>query len=524
MLLSLVAGCGDSVSGPHQPALSSAAKLQIAVSPPAVSGRPGATTDTALISVVAADHFTGAVTVHLEGLPRGATTWPRLPVSIKAGVVQPLAITLPPTAVPDSSKIIIHGSSNGETARSAVLALRVLPLIRTYRDGSLLVLERIAGRDTIRLALDAAWGGGLVEASVNGVNVVNSHDPGREVQAALYDREQLSPLGWNPVQAGDSYGNGSPVSDERLDAALIYTKTRPLHWYPDRLGGSASHPVPSDVYIEQWVEPVPDQPTAFHFRYRITHFGSDEHTTARQEVPAVYTNKDFSTLVYYGGETPWAAGNVSSTSLPSPSEPIRFFRNAERWASLVNKDSVGLTLYAPNAYGYVEAASDPSGSSGPKGWAFNYLRPLMVFGLPPRSTLETDFYLILGDYRAARRTIYEMRKSVQSRNILAPYLTVDQPSVDTILGGNIALLGWSFGNSAIARVSVSVDDGSPQVARYGTPRPDVAGTFPGVPLEIGFAIQLDTRAYANGKHTLRVRAVDAMGMVATRNIVVHIEN
>lgn len=515
----LMVGCSDAASGPRPPA-----PFELAVSPQAISGRPGATTDTALISVVGAKDLADPVTVHVEGLPSGATTSPELPLSITPGSAQAIAITLPPSAVPDSSTIIIRASSKNETAPSATLALHVLPLARTYRDGNLLVLERVAARDTLRVALDAAWGASVVEASVNGVNMVNSYDPGREIQAALYDRDQISPLRWNPVQAGDSYGNGSRVLEQRLEPALIYTKTRPLHWYPDRVGGSGSEAVPGDIYLEQWVEPVPDHPTAFHFRYRVTHFGSDDHATARQELPAVYTNKDFGNFVYYGGDAPWTGAAATSASLLSSAEPSQFFRTSEHWASFLNADSVGITIYAPDSYGYVEAASHPSGTSGPKGSAFNYLRPLMVFGLPPESTVESDFYLILGDYKAARQTIYELRAGERSRNILAPYLTVDQPRPEQTVSGSVTLLGWCFGNSPVTQVTISVDDGPPQAARYGTPRPDVGTIFPGIQPDIGFTLELDTRAYANGSHTLHVRAVDATGVVATRNIEVHIDN
>ncbi|HET7553123.1 MAG TPA: hypothetical protein VFK04_17655 [Gemmatimonadaceae bacterium] len=520
VLLILMAGCSDAVSGPRQPA----ASFELAVSPPVISGRAGATTDTALISLVDADHITGPVTVHVEGLPSGATTSPGLPLSITPGSTQPIVITLPPSAVPESSTVIIRAGSDNETAPSATLALHVLPFARTYRDGNLLILERLAGQDTLRVALDDAWGGSVVEASVNGLNVVNSYDPGREIQVALYDRDQISPLQWNPVQAGDSYGNGSSVVEQRLEPALIYTKTRPLHWYPDRMGGSDSVAVPSDVYLEQWVEPVPDQPTAFHFRYRITHVGSDYHATARQELPAVYTNRDFDNLVYYGGDAPWTGAAVTSASPLSSADSGQFFRTAEHWSSFLNADSIGVTIYAPDSYGYVEAAIHPNGSGGPKGLAFNYLRPLTVFGLSPQSTVESDFYLILGDYRAARHTIYELRARERSRDILAPYLTVDQPRPEQTISGVVTLLGWCFGKSPVTHVSVSVDDGPLHSALYGAQRPDVARIFPGIQPDIGFALELDTRAYANGTHTLHVEAVDATGMAAVRNIEVQIKN
>lgn len=524
LLLIVVAGCADRVSGPHQQTLSSNPPFQLAVTPATISGHPGTTTDTAMISIVSVGSFSGTVTVHVDGLPDGASTWPHLPISINTGVVLPIAITLPPSAVPDSSTIVIQGNSKNEPTQSTKLELKVLSPVTAYRDGRLLVLERVTDEDTIRLALDADWGGSLVEASIDGVNVVNSHDPGREVQIALYDRDQLSPLRWNPVQGGDSFGNGSPVLDQRIESGSLYVKTRPLHWYPDRMGGSGTRPVPSDVYVEQWVEPVPSQPRAFHFHYRITHFGSDYHTAARQEMPAVYTNREFSTLIVYDGDAPWTLGALSSPSLPSPDDPSRFFRTVEQWASFVNKNGVGLTIYSPDSYGYIEAASHLSGSAGSRGWAFNYLRPLTVFGLPAASTVESDLYLILGNYEAARATVYALRGDVSERAILAPYLTVDRPEVGQTVSGSAEIVGWSFARSPIARVSFSVDDGPWQPADYGRRRPDVAETFPGMSSDIGFRVLLDTRLYANGMHVLHVQSVDDNGAIATRDVEFVIRN
>jgi hypothetical protein len=110
------------------------------------------------------------------------------------------------------------------------------------------------------VGLLTSWGGSITEVSLNGVNYVNANDPGREVQAELWDGNtpDLSMPGfWGPVQAGDHDYNGSPVLTQTVSPDSIYIKTQPLHWIPEYFGGGSGNPVPSDVYIEQWLTPYP---------------------------------------------------------------------------------------------------------------------------------------------------------------------------------------------------------------------------------------------------------------------------
>jgi len=81
---------------------------------------------------------------------------------------------------------------------------------------------------TIRIGLETAWGGSIVEVSLNGTNFVNAHDTGREVQPAFYDgNAQYDPcagctgvFGWDPVlgrrQVRPGYANAGTGSDFEL--------------------------------------------------------------------------------------------------------------------------------------------------------------------------------------------------------------------------------------------------------------------------------------------------------------------
>jgi hypothetical protein len=77
----------------------------------------------------------------------------------------------------------------------------------------------------------------------------------------------------------------------------------------------------------------------------------------------------------------------------------------------------------------------------------------------------------------------------------------------------------------VAKVEILVDGTVDGTASYGSPRPDVATGYPGVPVNIGFSYALSTTKYSNGSHTLNVRATDSSGNVAVfPNINVTVSN
>ena len=125
--------------------------------------------------------------------------------------------------------------------------------VRTYQVGNLLYLESTNGQDTVRVGLDTSWGGAIVLVTYNGEEFVNRSDPGREVQIAVWDGEQKydpcagcsGSFGWNPVQAGDHYHHGSSLISDSLASDHLYTRTRPIEWFPDNKGGGRERPIPS---------------------------------------------------------------------------------------------------------------------------------------------------------------------------------------------------------------------------------------------------------------------------------------
>jgi hypothetical protein len=375
----------------------------------------------------------------------------------------------------------------------------------------------------IQFGVEPRCGGTLVEVSLDGRNFVNSADcTGRQVQAALYDGNATydscsgceGTWGWDPVQGGDIHNFGSPLIAKKVTADSVYIATRPNEWYPDNKGGGPGRPVPSDVLIEQTASFVPDYPYAVRLHYRITHLNSDTHTSAIQEFPAVWVNKEFDRFVSYDGGTPWTGREVSAELLTASGQAVSARYVPEHWAALVDELGDGLTVYVPQQYPYA-ASLQLSGTSGEFGSGANYFRPHVPFMFGPGSVLEGDVFVIAGDYREARKDIEAMHDSQKpSGDILPPFGSVDAPLADQVVSGIVPVAGWVLDDVAVGRVEILIDGRVIGTASYGLSRPDVATVFPNAPEHIGFSYSLDTRRLANGMHQLLVRASDKAGNVA----------
>ena len=245
-LISTVASCsggGEPKTSPPPPV----PDFTLTISPVSASAVVGNTTSKVTVSVEPQNGFTGSVQVTLQGLPSGASAIPR--PSFSQG----------------------SAGSNSHTAQF-VLTIEPIVTVKTYQSGSLLYLESDSGTDVARVGLNMLWGGSIVEVSLNGTNFVNEDGTGREVQAAQWDGAALYDncagctgiFGWNPVQAGDKWNNGSPVLAQTMTSDSIYVKAQPLQWDPDDKGGGPNSPVLGDTYVEQTLSAVVSH--SFSFR------------------------------------------------------------------------------------------------------------------------------------------------------------------------------------------------------------------------------------------------------------------
>ncbi|MEO0447994.1 MAG: hypothetical protein AAF191_18150, partial [Verrucomicrobiota bacterium] len=148
--------------------------------------------------------------------------------------------------------------------------------------------------DEVRVGVDLNRGGAIVYLSRDdGENLINNYDLGRQVQLSVFSgpipfatkgqqpKEHWAHLGWNPIQAGDDFGNGSPVLDHQNDGSTLFVRTRPLQWPLDQ--------VPGDCLFEQKISL--DGAVVF-VRARLINQRRDLtlYPARHQELPALYGN------------------------------------------------------------------------------------------------------------------------------------------------------------------------------------------------------------------------------------------
>jgi hypothetical protein len=292
--------------------------FSLSLSPNQLDSRPGAVSSAISINVLPLDGFAGSVTVTIAGLPSGATTQPSAPFTITAGANQSFSFSVGPSSPVGVFSVQVQAAS-GSIQHSAQVALAlnavVTPTTTSFNDGSSFVLQTQTATETVRVGMLQAWGGAITEVSLNGVDYVNNDDPGRQIQTSLWDdnADYITSWGYNPIEAGDQFFDGSPVlKSALLPDGSIYIKTRPIQWAPDNFGGGSGNPVLGDAYIEKWVSVVPGFNRAFKVHYKITHFGSDIHANKYQELPVMYVNPNVPNFYYYGGTQPWSNGALAA--------------------------------------------------------------------------------------------------------------------------------------------------------------------------------------------------------------------
>jgi hypothetical protein len=498
------------------------ADFSLSISPVSASAVTGNATSTVTVSVAPLNGFEGPVNVTVQGLPSGVSATPGSSFTLQSGTSQPVTFSISSSSPVGVFPLTVTGAG-GAITHTAHMVLTTEPIVtvNTYQTGSILYLESDSGTDIARIGLQTLWGGSIVEVSLNGTNFVNEHDTGREVQAAEYDGSAhydgcagcTGTFGWNPVQGGDKYDTGSPVLVQTLAADSLYIRAQPYQWNPDDKGGGPGQPVLGDVYVEATISAVLQHAFTFKVHYKVTHFGSDQHTNSIQEFPAVYVNLGFDRFFSDSSTTPWTNAQVSPFTMPQLPQFGPTLYASEQWGAYVDTSDNGLTVFVPGMAPYIGGFA-AAGDSGPNGFGTEYFAPRTFFSFGPNSVLEGDVYLVAGDYKHARQVIYDLHNTLPAKDIFTPIGSVDTPAVNAQLSGTTNVGGWAFDNVAVSKVDVYVDDVLAGTATYGGSRPDVANDWPHAPSAIGYNFSLSTTSFANGAHNVEVRATDTSGNVA----------
>ncbi len=506
--LTLLASCGGGGVTPPPPP--PGPDFSVTVSPVSASAVLGNPTSAVTISLAPEHGFNASVDLSLQGLPQGVDATPPS-FSLTPGASQSVTFSVSASAAVGVFPITVLGSS-GTLSHSASMTLNTEPVVsvRTFQSDSLLYLESSSGADVARVGMQTAWGGSIVEVSLNGENFVNAHDAGREVQLAQFDGDGTP---WNPTQGGDIYNHGSPILAQTVTGDSIYVKTQGYNFSPEPFGGGPDQPVLQDTYSEMTLTAVPDHSFTFKLHMKATHFGADVHTNNFQDFPAVYCNLEDGKLVIYDNTLPWSNDTLSFSTLTDLGGHAPRIYTPEHWFALVNENDIGLSVFEPASALYFSGVRVP-GDPGPTGFGANYFDPMAMFTFGPNSILEGDAYLIAGDYKHARQVIYDLHNQITVSDIMTPLAVVEQPLANSQVSGKVSVSGWAMDDTAVSGVDVYLDGVLAGHATYGGSRSDVGKDFPHAPASIGYVFSLDTSQYGNGIHTIEVRVLDSSGHLA----------
>lgn len=267
----------------------------------------------------------------------------------------------------------------------------------------------------IRLGVDLSIGGAithLADAKAK-VNMINSHDWGRQIQMSFYSGPNpfipqgatVNPawkkLGWNPIQSGDCYGNKSRVVEHKNNGKILYVRSVPMQWPLKN--------VPGECYFECWFSlegPV------VKAKSRLTNHRTDQtqYPGRHQELPAIYTNGPWYQLVTYQGDKPFtgAEPTVLVDLNDGKGWPWRHFYTPEHWAALLNKDGRGVGVYLPDACMFSGGfAGKPKGAGGPKSNPTGYMTPLFKEILDHNIVYTYEYSLIVGSLKEIREYVYK---------------------------------------------------------------------------------------------------------------------
>src|SRR6266403_4402850 len=464
----------------------------------------GATSPSVSLSIAALNGFTGTVTLTLSGFPPGVTSQPAGPFVLADGQSQAVTLSVPPAAAIGIFPIQIAAAS-GPISHAGSLGLTINPVITTSEDSTMIFLDARTSTDATRLGLLKAWGASITEVSLNGTNFMNHADPGRQIQTSLWDANDTygGTWGYNPIEAGDHFFNGSPLLTHTLLPDSIYTKTQPIQWAPENFGGGPA-PALGDAYIEKWISVVPGYNRVFKVHDKITHFGTDSHADANQELPVMYVNPIVPNFFYYGGTAPWTNDVLSQFAMPGACCVV--LPTPEQWGAYVDATNTGIALYTPMQY---------PNSKGFNAGSTLQFTPTCPFTWDAGSVLEFDTFILVGPVNESRAVIYALHSQQSSPSPLPPYGFLGPPQTGDTLHGNANIEGWAWALPGISSIDVFIDGSRVASATYGLSRPDGVSAQPGAPSNAAYQYSLDTTKFSNGSHSVIVKATDKAGHVAT---------
>jgi hypothetical protein len=336
-------------------------------------------------------------------------------------------------------------NSNGSSMQKLFIKIkpdnRLFQIARTVSTTSLIILLIIQGcnsnldkstdkshensigidNDTLRVKLDLNRGGTISYISVSGSkrNLVNIYDEGRYIQQSYYAGKSLdrqsegqnpdwSPWPWNPIQAGDSYGNKAEILEYKKESNTFYVKCIPMQWDMNNK--------PAEAVLEQWTTL---NGNVLKVRNKLTCNRTDtiygEVVDAEQELPAVYPISALSNLYTYFGDAPFEGNPLEKVKVEYLQDGFwgRYKNDTitENWMAFVDDKNWGMAVFTPSSTNFLAGmAGNPGGEELDA--STSYIAPLQTIRLYKNSVFEYDYYIIIGKLEDMREKIYKLKETV----------------------------------------------------------------------------------------------------------------
>jgi hypothetical protein len=266
---------------------------------------------------------------------------------------------------------------------------------------------------SIKVGADLDRGGsiGFLADMKKGGNVVNVHDLGRWIGQSYYSGPR--PFGtahpdwkgwpWNPVSAGDVYGNPSRLVARSNDGKVLYVKSIPAQW--------ALKNVLSECTFETWIT-LADR--SVHVRNRLTNQRRDttQYEAMDQELPAVYTRGTLHRLMSYTGDTPFVdepTREIPRRATLGNKPQWTTFSATEHWAALVDDHGWGLGVIHPDVVRFTGGFYGKPGSGGPEDDPNGYMAPVRQEVLDHDIVYEYRYTLVLDRLENIRKAAVALR-------------------------------------------------------------------------------------------------------------------
>ena len=257
----------------------------------------------------------------------------------------------------------------------------------------------------LRLGVKKSSGAGIAFLSLSHTNenVINHWDRGRLVQQSYYGAKDGSmwdkqPWRWNPVQGGGWRHEPARVLELKAEPTSLYAKTMAKHW-------ATGLDLP-EVRFEQWISLTG---RLAHIRFKMTYTGTNVHPKIHHELPAVFVEPQYHTLLVYEGTNAWR-GEVVSRSKPGWPNESRGF--TEHWAAYVDTNGFGVGAYVPVAdtltcYRFGDGKREHGSCS--------YFAPLKSFAITPGMKFEYEVWLTIGTAEEIRQRFKSLHDSRTTR-------------------------------------------------------------------------------------------------------------